>query len=105
VQAILADHRTAPIGEGLRATLTFLQTMTLRPAELGPGDVEPVRAAGVPDEALRDAVYVAWAFNLISRLADTIRAQPMSERMSHDELMAHEARFLAAGYAPSERRG
>jgi alkylhydroperoxidase family enzyme len=99
VQAVLADHRSAPIGEGLRATLTFLQTMTLRPGELGRADAQAVRAAGVPDEALRDAIYVAWAFNLISRLADTIRAQPLSERMSHDELMAHEARFLAAGYA------
>ncbi len=99
--AVLADHRSAPIGEGLRATLTFLQTMTLRPAELGPADVEAVRRAGVADDALRDAIYVAWAFNLISRVADTIRAQPMSESMTHDELMAHEARFLAAGYAPS----
>jgi alkylhydroperoxidase family enzyme len=101
VQAVLADHLTAPIGDGLRATLTFLQTMTLRPAELGSADAAAVRAAGVPQEALRDAIYVAWAFNLISRVADTIGAQPMSERMGHDELMAHEARFLAAGYAPS----
>jgi alkylhydroperoxidase family enzyme len=100
VQAVLADHRSAPIGEGLRATLTFLQTMTLRPAELGPADAAAVRRAGVPDEALRDAIYVAWAFNLITRLADTVRAEPLSERMGHDELMAHEARFLAAGYAP-----
>jgi len=59
-----------------------------------------VRAAGVTQEALRDAIYVAWAFNLISRVADTIRAQPLSETMSHEELMSHEARFLAAGYAP-----
>jgi alkylhydroperoxidase family enzyme len=103
VAAVLADHTTAPIGEGLRATLTFLQTMTLRPDELGAAEVDAVRRAGVPDEALRDAIYVAWAFNLISRLADTIRAQPMSESMSHDELMAHEARFLAAGYAPPAR--
>ena len=100
MQAVLADHHTAPIDDGLRATLTFLQAMTLRPGELGPPDVATVRAAGVPDDALRDAIYVAWAFNLISRLADTVRAEPLSTTLSHDELLAHEARFLATGYVP-----
>ena len=96
---MLADHESAPIPDGLRATLGFLQTMTLRPSELGPDDAAAVRRAGVSGEALRDAIYVAWAFNLISRLADTIRAEPLSSTLSHDELLAHEARFLAAGYA------
>ena len=34
VAAVLADHRSAPIDPGLRATLDLLQKVTLTPAEL-----------------------------------------------------------------------
>jgi alkylhydroperoxidase family enzyme len=71
-RAVEADWRTAPIGEGLRATLGFLETMTLRPEELTPADARRVREAGVSDEALVDAIHVAALFNMIDRLADSL---------------------------------
>lgn len=46
--------------------------MTLRPAEVGPADVEAVLAAGVSREAVADALGVAFAFNLIDRVADAL---------------------------------
>lgn len=46
--------------------------MTLRPEELGPADVEAVRAAGVDDDALVDAIHVCAFFNMIARLADSL---------------------------------
>ena len=46
--------------------------MTLRPEELGPADVEAVRAAGVDDDALLDAIHVCSFFNMIARLADSL---------------------------------
>ena len=52
--------------------LGFLETMTLRPEELGPADAEPVRAAGVSEEAMVDAIHVAALFNMITRLADSL---------------------------------
>lgn len=64
--------RTAPIDDGLRATLGFLEKMTLRPGELGPADAEAVRAAGVDDEALVDAIHVCALFSMIVRLADAL---------------------------------
>src|SRR6188474_2073430 len=72
MDAILTDHTTAPIDEKLRATLTFLEKLTLRPAEVTALDLEPVRAAGVSDIALEEAIYVCFLFNVIDRIADTL---------------------------------
>jgi alkylhydroperoxidase family enzyme len=63
---------SAPIPEGLRATLAFLEKLTLSPAELGPGDAEAVFAAGVSREALVTAIQVAALFNMIDRMADAL---------------------------------
>lgn len=72
VQAVLEDWRTAPIPEKFRAMLGFLEKMTLTPQELGPADVAPLRAAGLSDEEITDAIHVCAAFNLINRLADAL---------------------------------
>ena len=70
-QAVAADWRSAPLSPQLRATLAFLEKQTLRPDELTEADVDEVRAAGVSDQALRDATEVAALFNMIARLADS----------------------------------
>jgi alkylhydroperoxidase family enzyme len=69
---VKADWRTAPIDEKLRATLGFLEKMTLRPSALTSEDADAVRAAGVDDEALIDAIHVCALFNMIDRLADAL---------------------------------
>jgi alkylhydroperoxidase family enzyme len=56
----------------LRATLGFLEKLTLRPEELDPADADAVRATGVSDEALVDAIHVGALFNMIARLADSL---------------------------------
>ena len=67
---MLDDYRAAPIEERLRATLAFLEKVTLAPEQVGPEDAAAARAAGASDDALRDAVYVCTLFNTIDRLAD-----------------------------------
>jgi alkylhydroperoxidase family enzyme len=69
---VLADYTTAPIGEGLRATLGLLKKMTLDHATLTPDDVRVVMRAGVSEGAIRDAVEVAFLFNIYDRLADAM---------------------------------
>ena len=69
---VLADYKTAPIDDKLRATLALLEKMTLRPDELGPEDVRAVLALGVSKDAVRDALHVAYLFNIYDRLADTL---------------------------------
>jgi alkylhydroperoxidase family enzyme len=71
-EAVVADWRTAPLRSELRAVLPFLEKLTLRPDELEPADAEAVRAAGVSDEALGDAITVCALFSMIVRLADSL---------------------------------
>jgi hypothetical protein len=60
------------VDEKLRAALGLVNAMTLRPDELGAQDIEAVRAAGVSDEAVLDAVYVSFGFHCITRVADSL---------------------------------
>ena len=66
------DWRTAPISPQLRATLVFLEKMTVAPGELVPADADAVVTAGVSREALVDAIHVCALFNMIVRLADAL---------------------------------
>lgn len=79
MSAVLDDYRTAPIPEPLRATLGFVEKVTLAPDEVGPADADAVRAAGVSDAAIRDALYVATLFNTIDRIADALDFRLLSE--------------------------
>jgi len=82
------------VDEKLRATLGFLEKLTLHPAELGPADADAVRAAGVTDEALVDAIHVAALFNMIVRMADSLSwAVP-----PYEALLANAEGMLARGY-------
>ena len=69
---MLADWHTAPLDPRLRATLGFLEKLTLAPTDVGPADVKPLRAAGVTDEAVEDAIHVCVLFNIYDRLADSL---------------------------------
>jgi hypothetical protein len=69
VEAVLANVDTAPIGEPLRATLKFLRIVTRGTPTAD--DVRAVYAAGVTKVQLKEALGVAWCFNVITRLADT----------------------------------
>ncbi len=95
MEAVYRDWRTAPVGEKVRATLGFLETLTLRPDELGTADADAVRAAGVSDQALIDAIHVAALFNMIVRMADSLGF----EVPSPDALLARAEWRLNNGYA------
>jgi alkylhydroperoxidase family enzyme len=69
-EAVVADWRTAPVRPELRAALGFVEKLTLRPDELEPADADACFAAGVSQQALRDAARVCGLFNMITRLAD-----------------------------------
>jgi alkylhydroperoxidase family enzyme len=81
-QQVLDDHRNAPIDEKLRATLTFLEKVTMTPDDVVPDDAAKVRAAGVSRAAIDDALHVMFLFNVYDRLADALgwRLQTAEER-------------------------
>ena len=53
-------------------TLGLLEKVTLTPWEIGPGDVTPLRAEGVSEQAIEDALVVCALFNIIDRMADAL---------------------------------
>lgn len=69
---MLANWRTAPLDPKVRATLGFLEKLTLAPADVRPVDLAPLRAAGVTDEGIEDAIHVCALFNIYDRLADAM---------------------------------
>lgn len=69
---MLDDWRSAPLDAKLRATLGFLEKLTLYPDDIRPADVAPLRAAGLSDEAIEDAIHVCALFNIYDRLADSM---------------------------------
>jgi alkylhydroperoxidase family enzyme len=80
MKLVLANYRTAPIGEKLRAMLALLETFTLRPEEMSVDHIRTALAAGVSRDAIRDAFYVAFLFNTYDRLADTLGWELPDER-------------------------
>ena len=69
---MFADPETAPIPGQLKAALRLVRKLTLAPDEFGAEDVRAILSAGVSEEAVRDAVYVCCAFNLIDRVSDAL---------------------------------
>ncbi|HVH66796.1 MAG TPA: hypothetical protein VM716_02935 [Gemmatimonadales bacterium] len=69
---MLENWRTAPLDSRLRAALGFLEKLTLAPTEVCPVDVAPLRAAGVGDAAIEDAIQACVLFNIYDRLADSM---------------------------------
>ena len=94
-EAVEADWRTAPVDERLRAMLGFIEKLTLHPEELSREDADAVRAAGVSDEAMVDAIHVAALFNMITRLADALGW----DVPEWDSFLARADSMLATGYS------
>jgi alkylhydroperoxidase family enzyme len=89
------DWRTAPVTPKLRATLGFLEKLTLQPEDVAREDADAVRAAGVSDEALIDAIHVCALFSMIVRLADSLDW----DVPSFESFSARADAMLASGYA------
>jgi alkylhydroperoxidase family enzyme len=73
VQAALDDWRSAPVSPQLRATLGFLEKLTLKPESVTAADIGPMRAEGLSDAAIEDAIHVCTLFNIYDRLADSFQ--------------------------------
>lgn len=50
----------------------MLEQLTLAPGKVTPADIAPLRAAGVSDAAIEDAITICALFNLIDRVADAL---------------------------------
>ncbi|MCY1064815.1 hypothetical protein OV090_08580 [Nannocystis sp. RBIL2] len=79
VAAALADPDSAALPEKVKATLRLLTKVTRARESLTAADVAPVLAAGVSRQGVLDALMVAFAFNVITRLADAFEFEVPSQ--------------------------
>ncbi|WP_431958321.1 carboxymuconolactone decarboxylase family protein [Nocardia lijiangensis] len=77
VRAVLADVESAPIEDGLRATLRMLGELT-REGTVNVEDMREVLSAGVTRQQVEDALAVCAAFNTTDRLADAFGFELLS---------------------------
>ena len=92
--AVVDDWRAARLRPEVTAALVFLEKLTLRPDELTAADADEARAAGLGDQALRDAAAVCALFTMIVRLADSLGWD-----VPEPEVLAQRApRMLDEGY-------
>jgi uncharacterized peroxidase-related enzyme len=77
VAAVLADLESAPVEDGLRATLRMLGKLT-RQGTVGAEDMRQVLSAGVSRQQVEDALAVCVAFHTTSRLADAFGFEVLS---------------------------
>jgi uncharacterized peroxidase-related enzyme len=78
VAAVLADLDSAPIADGLRATLRMLGRLT-EEGTASAGDVGAVLSAGVSPAQIEDALAVCFAFNTTDRLANAFAFEVLDE--------------------------
>jgi uncharacterized peroxidase-related enzyme len=77
VQAVLADLESAPVEDGLRATLRMLGKLT-REGTVSAADMRQVLSAGVSRQQVEDALAVCAAFSITDRLADAFDFEVLS---------------------------
>ena len=73
MDAVLANWQTAPVDPRVRAMLGFLEKLTLEPQAVASADIGPLRAAGLTDAAIEDAINVCALFNMYDRVADALQ--------------------------------
>lgn len=93
---MLADLDSAPIAEPLRATLRFLRAVTRDHEAVTADDIRALAALGLTRTHIEDALDVCFAFNVITRLADTFEFEVGSDA-SFDAGARH---LLTRGYGP-----
>jgi alkylhydroperoxidase family enzyme len=50
----------------------LVEKLTLSPDQVQSSDVDAVRAEGISDEAIEDAIHVTVLFNIMDRIADAL---------------------------------
>lgn len=71
VKQVLEDWTTAPVSPKVRAALGFIEKLVANPDGITAADVAPLRAAGVSEDAIEDAIHVCTLFSVYVRLADS----------------------------------
>jgi uncharacterized peroxidase-related enzyme len=66
------DWRAADLSPRERALCDFACKLTHTAAEVGQADIDALRAQGLDDAAISDAIQVVGYFNYVTRVADGV---------------------------------
>ncbi len=72
VEGIAKDWTSLALSEMDRALCAYADKLTRTPAAMSEADVEGLRAVGLDDVAIHDAIQVISYFNYINRIADAV---------------------------------
>ncbi len=90
-EAIKHDYHQANLSQRERALCEFAEKLTRTPAQMKREDCDRLRAIGLTDRDILDAVEVISYFNYINRVADALGVDPepeMLQEMNHHQLKA-----------------
>ena len=73
---MVRDWRKAPLAPVDRALCELAEKLTHRQRNMSPADLDELRALGLDDPAIHDAVQVIAYFNYITRIADALGVEP-----------------------------
>lgn len=100
MEAVLEDHRTAPIGDDMKALLTLVESVNRASNQIGPEEIERAKEAGWSESALFDAVTVTALFNFYNIWVDATGVGDLPAAAYH-----HSGERLAErGYVLPEER-
>jgi len=95
VDAVLADHRTAPISGEEKALFTFIEKVNRQSNQTRAGDIDALKRAGWSEEAIYDAIAVCALFNFYNIWIDATGVSDMPA----PAYRASGVRLAAQGYA------
>lgn len=72
------------MSEPAQALCAWAEKVTLKISEVGPADVDALRAIGFSDDAISDAAQVIAFFNYINRIAESLGVDLEPEMPPHD---------------------
>jgi uncharacterized peroxidase-related enzyme len=76
VHAVAGDWRPPLLSAVDRPLCEFATKLTHQQHDMSPSDLDPLRAQGLDDRAIHDAVQVIGYFNYITRVADALGVEP-----------------------------
>jgi uncharacterized peroxidase-related enzyme len=72
VRAAQVDYREAKLEPRVRALCDFAIKLTHEPSAMRQDDVDTLRAQGLSDVAIHDAIQVVSYFNYVNRVSDAV---------------------------------
>lgn len=104
MEAVLRDHRSAPLEPRERALFTLLEKVNRASNEIRREDLDEARAAGWSDEALYDAITVCALFNFYNVWIDAtgVHDMPAAAYEASGRRLATQGYVRGRGDAPGD---